>query len=56
MTKEQVLICKHEIVKLMRSYEALDGISRPLDDIVKQNAHAIYLLAEIVKELLKDKE
>ena len=56
MNKETLIICKHEIDMLMRSYEATSGISRPLSHIVNQNSHAIYLLAEIVQALLKDKE
>lgn len=56
MNKETLTICKHEINKLMRSYEGTSGVSMPLNQLVSKNAHAIYLLAEIVQALLKDKE
>lgn len=56
MNQEKLIICKHEIDKLMREYAATSGVSRPLSVAVSQNYRAIYLLAEIVQALLKDKE
>lgn len=56
MNKETLIVCKHEVDKLMRSYEALGGKPQGTAELASKNAHAIYLLAEIVQALLKDKE
>lgn len=56
MNQETLIVCKHEVDKLMRNYLAISGVSRPLNQAVDQNSHAIFLLAEIVQALLKDKE
>lgn len=56
MNQETLIICKHEVAKLMQNYEAMSGKGMSFKDIVDKNSHSIYLLAEIVQVLLKDKE
>lgn len=56
MNKETLIICKHELDKLIRSYEALATTPISTGALASKNAHAIYLLAEILHALLKDKE
>jgi hypothetical protein len=56
MNKETLTICKHEIDKLMREYQAANGLPRTVNQLLDQNARAIFLLAEVVRQLLEDKE
>ena len=56
MNQETLIICKHEVAKLMQDYKAISGKRMSLTQIVEKNSLSIYLLADIVKALLEDKE